>query len=89
MLPLHDDDRANRESLALAGRPDIDAAMILALRNAVVPKNSFPMLGHVAPEQNLVGTANPRGTGSVATGRSSLEHRSSFNKHEASMPETP
>jgi hypothetical protein len=47
--------------LTLEGRPDIDAAMVLALRSAVVTKNSFPMLGHLAPDQNLVDSANPPG----------------------------
>ena len=62
ILPPDDDDRGvNRESLTLAARPDIEAAMVLALRSTMVAKNDFPMHGYLAPDQNLVDTANPPG----------------------------
>ena len=61
-LPPGDNDQgANPKSLTLEGRPDIDVAMLLALRSAVVTKNSFPMLGHLAPDLNQIETANPPG----------------------------
>jgi len=44
--------------LVLEGRPDIDAAMILALRSAVVTKNSFPMLGHLTADRNQIVAAS-------------------------------
>jgi hypothetical protein len=45
----------------LAGRPDIDAAMVLALRSASLTKEQFPMLDHLASGPNSVGTTNPPG----------------------------
>jgi len=59
MPPPGDDDQG--ESLTLAGRPDIDAAMVLALRSASVTKEQFPMLDHLAPGPNPVGTTDPPG----------------------------
>ena len=49
------------ESLTLAGRPDIDAAMVLALRNARLAKNSFLVCDDLAPGRNPVGTTDPPG----------------------------
>jgi hypothetical protein len=49
------------ETRGLVGRPDIDAAMVLALRNTMVTKNDVPMHGYLVPDQNLVDTANPPG----------------------------
>ena len=62
ILPPDDDgQKANRESLTLVGRPDIDAAIVLALRSTVVARTSFPMHSYLAPDQNLVDSVNPRG----------------------------
>jgi hypothetical protein len=44
-----------------AGRPDIDAAMLLALRSASLTKNGFPMPDHLDPGQNAIGTPEPPG----------------------------
>jgi hypothetical protein len=61
ILPPDDNQGANRESLALAGRPDIDAAIVLALRSTVIAKSSFPMHGYLAPDQSRNSTVNPPG----------------------------
>ncbi|HEY5023650.1 MAG TPA: hypothetical protein VII76_01625 [Acidimicrobiales bacterium] len=42
-------------------RPDIDAAMVLALRSASLTKNSLPMPDHLDPGQNPIGTTDPPG----------------------------
>jgi len=44
-----------------AGRPDIDAAMVLALRNARLAKNSFLVCDDLAPGRNPVRTTDPPG----------------------------
>ena len=44
-----------------AGRPDIDAAMVLALRSARLTNNSFLVCDDLAPGRNPVGTTDPPG----------------------------
>src|SRR5580700_7221791 len=44
--PADDDPRTSPESSTFAGRPDIDAAIVLALRSVDVTHSTFPMLGH-------------------------------------------
>jgi hypothetical protein len=44
-----------------AGRPDIDAAMFLALRGARLTKNSFLVSDDLPPGRNQVGTTDPPG----------------------------
>jgi hypothetical protein len=44
-----------------AGRPDIDAAMVLALRSARLTKNSFLVSDDLPPGRNPVGTTDPPG----------------------------
>jgi hypothetical protein len=61
LAPFEDQGPLTEEPLGLAGRPDIDAAMVLALRNSMVNKNSFPVRGDPAPDQSLVDTPNPLG----------------------------
>jgi hypothetical protein len=51
--PPGDDDQG--ESLTLARRPDIDAAMVLALRSARLTKKSFLVSDDLPPGRNPVG----------------------------------
>jgi len=44
-----------------AGRPDIDAAMVLALRSARLTKNSFLVSDDLPPGRNPIGTTDPPG----------------------------
>ncbi len=52
--PILDDGRpeAATESSSLIGRPDIDTAMLDALRHATVSDHGFPGPGWVAPDQS-------------------------------------